>query len=413
MVNFRFIHAADLHLDSPLIGLAKKSEDCAAHLDDASRRAFDNLVALAIDEDCRLIVIAGDIFDGQWRDYQTGLFFADRMRRLRQAGIRVIIIAGNHDAENRFASRLEYSDNVRLLSQRTPESVPIEELAVVVHGQSFPQRDVVDNLALAYPSPVPGRFNIGLLHTACGGSEGHASYAPCTVAQLVNHGYQYWALGHVHTRQELAKAPYIVYPGNLQGRSVREAGPKGATLVEVVDGGVTRIEHRALDVIRWTVEDVNLTGMEAREALLPAVRESIERAYAGCDGRALAMRLRVVGSTVLHAELAATAASVREEIETLAASIASDIWIEKVEVRTSPSAASTGADPTVAGRLRHAVECLAADPWLAERLEARLAEIKLKLPAGAQSDALFQMLRAEGPERARTLALAMIDRGQG
>jgi Calcineurin-like phosphoesterase len=113
MVNFRFIHAADLNLDSPLIGLAKKSEDYAARLDDASRRAFDNLVALAIEEDCRLIVIAGDIFDGQWRDYRTGLFFIDRMRRLRQAGIRVVIIAGNHDAENRFANRLEYSGRRR------------------------------------------------------------------------------------------------------------------------------------------------------------------------------------------------------------------------------------------------------------------------------------------------------------
>ncbi len=346
MVNFRFIHAADLHLDSPLIGLAKKSEDCAARLDDASRRAFDNLVGLAIEEDCRLIVVA------------------------------------------------------------------IDELGAVIHGRSFPQRDVVDNIAIEYPSPVPGRFNIGLLHTACGGSEGHPSYAPCTVAQLVNHGYQYWALGHVHTRQELSKAPYIVYPGNLQGRNVTETGPKGATFVEVVDGGVSRIEHRALDVVRWTVEDVNLTGMETREALLPAVRESIERAYAGCDGRALAMRLRVVGSTLLHAELAATAASVREEIETLAAGIASDIWIEKVEVRTSPAAASADVDPTIAGKLRQAVECLAADPWLAERLEARLAEIKIKLPAGAQSDALFDVLRTEVPERVRTLALAMIDRGQ-
>ncbi len=413
MVNFRFIHAADLHLDSPLVGLAKKSEDCAARLDDASRRAFDNLVALAIEEDCQLIVIAGDIFDGQWRDYRTGLFFVDRMRRLRESGIRVIVIAGNHDAENRFAGRLEYSDNVRLLSARRPESVPIDDLAVVVHGQSFPQRAVVDNLASDYPSPVTGRFNIGLLHTACGGSEGHPNYAPCAVAQLVNHGYQYWALGHVHTRQELSTAPYVVYPGNLQGRSVKETGPKGATLVEVRDGDVTRIEHRALDVVRWTIEDVTVAGMETREALLPAVQEHIERAFAGCDGRALAMRLRLVGSTLLHAELAATAASVREEIETLAVGIASDIWIEKVVVRTSPAAASADVDPTVAGRLRQAVECLAADPWLIERLEARLAEIKIKLPAGARSDELFDVLRAEGPERARTLALAMIERGQG
>jgi DNA repair protein SbcD/Mre11 len=413
MVNFRFVHAADLHLDSPLIGLAKKSEDCAARLDDASRRAFDNLVALAIEEECRLIVIAGDIFDGQWRDYRTGLFFADRMRQLSQAGIRVIIIAGNHDADNRFANRLEYSDNVKLLSQRHPETVVIEELGVAVHGRSFPQRDVVDNIALGYPNPIPDRFNIGLLHTACGGGVGHASYAPCTVAQLVNHGYHYWALGHIHKRQELAKDPYILYPGNLQGRSVKETGPKGATLVEVVGGDVTRIEHRALDAVRWVVEDVDLTGKETWEAVLPAVRERVEQAYAGCDRRSLAMRLRLVGSTLLHAKLAATAPSVREEIETLTTDIASDIWIEKVEVRTSPAKASADVDPTVAGKLRQAIECLATDSWLALRLEARLAEIKIKLPAAAQSEALVQILRAEGTEKARTLALAMIERGQG
>ncbi len=415
MVNFRFLHAADLHLDSPLTGLARKSEDNAARLIEASRRAFDNLVALAIEEDCRLIVIAGDIFDGKWRDYRTGLFFASRTRQLKEAGIRVILIAGNHDAENPFASRLEYSDNVRLLSARRPEFVPLEELGVVVHGRSFPQRDVVENIALTYPSPVPGRFNIGVLHTACGGSEGHASYAPCTLEQLVNHGYHYWALGHVHTRQVLSEAPAILYPGNLQGRSVRETGAKGATLVEVRDGNIARLEHRALDVVRWSLENVNLAGMADREALLPAVRESIERAYAACEGRALAIRLRLAGPTLLHAELAASAPSLREEIETLAAGVASDIWIEKVEVRTEPPIAEgAGADPTIAGRLREAVEKLAAGPLLTERLEARLTEIKTKLPAGAQSgDALFQMLRSEGLERARILALAMIERGRG
>lgn len=413
MANFRFLHAADLHLDSPLIGLAKKSEDYAARLDDASRRAFDNLIALAIEEECRLVVIAGDVFDGQWRDYRTGLFFVDRMRRLKEAGVRVVMIAGNHDAENRFASRLEYSDNVRLLSARRPESVALEELEAVVHGRSFPQRDVVDNIALDYPSAVPGRLNIGLLHTACGGIDGHASYAPCSVEQLANHGYQYWALGHIHNRQELSRAAHIVYPGNLQGRSARETGPKGATLVEVVDGRVARVEHRALDVIRWSVEDVNLAGVADREALAPAVREIIERAYADCDGRTLAMRLRLVGATALHADLIANAGSIREEIETLAAGVATDIWIEKVEVRTSPITRAADVDPTIAGTLRQVVELLAADPSFTERLESRLADIKTKLPAAAQSEALLRTLRTEGVERARVLALAMIDRGQG
>ena len=413
MTSFRFIHAADLHLDSPLIGLAAKSETYAARVDDASRSAFDNLIALAIDEECRLLVIAGDVFDGQWRDYRTGLFFIDRMRKLRDAGIRVVMIAGNHDAENRFAARLDFSENVKLLSARRPESFPIEDLGVVVHGRSFPQREVFENFARDYPSAVAGMLNIGLLHTACGGSDVHENYSPCSVEQLANHGYQYWALGHVHAWRVLSTSPYIVYSGNLQGRSVRETGAKGAALVEVVDGQIARVEHRALDVVRWAVEDVDLTDVEHREALLPAVREVIERTYSNCEGRALAIRLRLVGKTRLHADLIEHAAFVREEIETIAASAASDIWIEKIEVRTEAIVRRPEFDPTVAGALRKAVDSLAASSGFVERLEARLAEIKVKMPAGAQSEQWLHSLRNDAPERARSLAQAIIDRGEG
>lgn len=412
MSTFKFIHAADLHLDSPLVGLAKKSEDYAARIDDASRRAFDNLIALAKEEECRLLVIAGDVFDGQWRDYRTGLFFVDRMRQLRDYGIRVVMIAGNHDAENKFASRLEFSDNVKLLSARRPESVAIDEIETVVHGRSFPQRDVLENLASEYPPPVPSRFNIGLLHTACSGREGHASYAPCSGEQLANHGYQYWALGHVHTREVLNDSPPIVFPGNLQGRNARETGAKGATLVEVRDGVVAGFGHRALDVVRWSCHDLDLTRIEDRDALLSLARIAIEEAYAAADGRSLAIRLRLAGASGLHAQLIADATHLREEFETLAASVAADIWLEKVEMRTSPVVDTTDTDPTVAGKLRQVVDQLAVDPWFAERVEARLAEIRTKLPAGAQAEPFLKLLQDEGAERAHALALALLDKGR-
>lgn len=412
MSNFKFIHAADLHLDSPLVGLAKKSEEYAVRVDDASRRAFDNLIALAIEEECRLIVIAGDVFDGQWRDYRTGMFFADRMRKLREAGIHVVMIAGNHDAENKFASRLELSDNVRLLSKRKPESVEFDEIEAVVHGRSFPQRDVLENIALEYPTPVPGKFNIGLLHTACGGREGHESYAPCSAEQLTNHGYQYWALGHVHAREILSESPPIVFPGNLQGRSVRETGEKGVTLVEVRDSAVIRFDHRPLDVVRWSVQDLEISNIRDQDSLMALTRERIGQAYDAAGGRSLALRLRFSGSTGLHANLVANTVHFREEIETLAASLAADIWIEKLEIRTSPAVDVAAVDPTVAGKLRQLVNDLAADPWLAERIEARIAEIRTKLPAGTHADAFLKTLRTDGGNRARALALALIERGR-
>lgn len=411
-MHFRFIHAADLHLDSPLTGLSRKSAGYATRVDDASRRAFDNLVALALDEECKLVVLAGDVFDGQWRDYRTGQFFVGRMRQLREAGIRVVMIAGNHDAENRFANRLELSDNVTLLSARKPETVLLNDLEAAVHGRSFPQRDVIDNIALEYPGQIPGLFNIGLLHTACTGRVGHAAYAPCSIEQLVNHGYQYWALGHVHAREVLSTSPHIVFPGNLQGRNVRETGPKGATLVTVDAGVVTGIEHRPLDVVRWAVEELDVSTLDDRQELLPAIHSLVDAAYAAAEGRALAMRLKLIGETALHADLLTGAAELREEVETLIAGIAEDIWLERLEVTTSPLAVGTNVDPTVVGTLRQIISDPTNDDWLKGRLADRLAEIRTRLPSGAHADELLAQLATEGAARARAFALALVEKGQ-
>jgi DNA repair protein SbcD/Mre11 len=411
-LRFRFIHAADLHLDSPLLGLARKSENFAARVDDASRRAFDNLIALAIEEDCRFIAIAGDVFDGQWRDYRTGQFFADRMRQLRKHGIRVIMIAGNHDAENRFAKHLDLSDNVTALSSKRPQTVLLDEIETAVHGQSFPQREVLENIALTYPKPIAGRFNIGLLHTACSGRDGHANYAPCTVDQLANHGYQYWALGHIHAREELSSSPHIVFSGNIQGRSIRETGSKGATLVTVENGVVVEIEHRPLDVIRWAAEELDCSAINDHPALLAAIRSRVDCAYAATDGRALALRLTLTGASALHADLVTGAAELREETETLVAAIASDIWLEKLAVRTSPVGEIAGLDPTISGDLHRTINELADSGWLQDRLAARLAEIRTKLPTGAHADAFMAQMETEAPDRARAFALALLRKGQ-
>jgi DNA repair exonuclease SbcCD nuclease subunit len=412
MALFRFLHAADLHIDSPLIGLARKSKDFASRIDDASRRAFDNLIALAVEEECEFVVIAGDLFDGQWRDYRTGLYFVDRMRRLRDARIRVYLILGNHDAENRFVSRLEYAENVRVFSHRKPETVPVEGLDAVIHGRSFPQRDVSENIAQDYPAPVSGCFNIGLLHTACTGRDGHALYAPCTIEQLVNHGYDYWALGHVHAREVVQEHPCIIYPGSLQGRNPRETGPKGATLVTVDDGRVVGLENRALDVIRWSVESIDVGACTDIPSVHAVVREQIEQSKDAATGRGLALRLRLVGRTPIHNEIIRAGDRLREEIETMVAMISDEIWIEKIEIKTSPLLSREATDPTVAGRLRLIVEQFSSDSAFMDLLEKKLGEVSAKVPDAAHADELFSAIRAEGPARAVTLALSLIESGQ-
>jgi DNA repair exonuclease SbcCD nuclease subunit len=404
---FKFLHAADLHLDSPLLGLASKSADYAARIDRASRDAFEALITLTIEENCSFAVFAGDIFDGDLRHFETGLFFMDQMRRLEEAGIQAFLILGNHDAENRFAPKLKHSSNVHVFESKRAESVSIEKLKVMVHGRSFPQRDVSENIARDYPAAAAGYFNIGVLHTACQGSESyHAPYAPCTVEQLVNHGYDYWALGHVHTRSVLNTEPHVVYPGNLQGRNVRETGPKGATIVVVDEGRVTD-SHHDLDVVRWASLDVDLAGISNRTDLLDRVRAEVTGACSEAGDRALAIRLRLSGETIEHHGLLIEQQALREDVAALLATLANDIWLEKIVVATTPPARPESLDPTVSGRLAAVIEAL-PDEEVNQLIEARLAEVRAKMPAAARADEFIEALRGEASAKGRALALSLI-----
>jgi DNA repair protein SbcD/Mre11 len=225
-MSFTFLHAADLHLGSPFTGLALRDETLAQRFAKASRDAFSNLISRAIEERVSFVVIAGDIYDGEWKDTSIGLFFNREVARLDRTGIRVFVLKGNHDAESVVTRAISLPGNVFQFPTK-PKTVRIEELEVALHGRSFSDRAMTENIVLDYPDPVPGWFNIGVLHTSCEGRPGHANYAPCTVSQLKSLGYQYWALGHVHEYEELGWDPWIVFPGNLQGRSIRECWGSG------------------------------------------------------------------------------------------------------------------------------------------------------------------------------------------
>ena len=409
MATFKFLHAADLHLDSPLIGLSCKSPEFAQRVETASREAFDNLIALAIEEECRFVVLAGDVFDGDVRNFQIALYFMDGMRRLGEAGIEVFVIRGNHDAANRFAGKLEFAGNVHVFGKARAETKRLEEIGVAVHGRSFPRADFSENMAREYPAAVPGWFNIGVLHTACAGSEGeHARYAPCTVEQLANHGYAYWALGHVHGHAVVTDAPYVVYSGNLQGRDPREAGAKGAVVVTVEDGVVASIEHRALDAVRWAVLTVDVGRHAERAEMWDALREIVRTGCADAGHRPVALRLRLAGETALHDELLLEKVSVREDVEALLETLPQEVWLEKLEISTTRLPAAEMMDPTIAGRLDAEVLRLAGDGRIAEALEQQLIEIRDKLPGGDAPDKFVERMRAEIPGRAAALARALV-----
>ena len=195
MSDFAFLHAADLHLDSPLRGLDPAAP--AERIRGATRQALVNLVDFALERRVAFVLLAGDLYDGDWKDWHTGQFLVQHLSRLTRAGIEVVAISGNHDAEQVLTRKLPVPGMMRADQAHT---VRLANAPVAVHGQGFATPAVTHNLAAAYPDPVDGHFNIGLLHTACGSGE-HENYAPCTVADLVQRGYDYWALGHVHTRR--------------------------------------------------------------------------------------------------------------------------------------------------------------------------------------------------------------------
>jgi len=339
MPDFRILHCADIHLDSPLRGLEAESDAPVERIRLATRDALTNMVNLALAESVRLVLIAGDLYDGDWPDWRTGQFLLRQIERLTRAGIRVVAIRGNHDAESIITRRLRWPEGAIMLRADQAETVVFDELGVAVHGRSFAAREVLENLAATYPAPRPGFLNIGLLHTAAEGYAGHSSYAPCQVEQLRAHGYDYWALGHVHARRELSQTPWIVFPGNIQGRDIGETGDKGATLITVNDGAITAVTHRTLDVVRWAKISVDLTGAEDEDAALVRARGAFAAALDAAAGRLLAARVFLHGACPAHAALSLSLSDTREKLkgEALACGGADSLWLEHVVMATSPA----------------------------------------------------------------------------
>ncbi len=380
-MSFSFLHTADIHLDSPLKGLEAHEDAPVDEIRGATRRAFDNLIDLAIEEAVDFVLIAGDLYDGDWKDYNTGLFFAGRMGRLDKAGIRVFVASGNHDAASRSTRALPLPDNVTLFPHKKPTSVALEELGVIIHGQSYSSRAVIENLAAQYPQHGSGYFNIGLLHTSLTGREGHEDYAPCTPDDLKSKGYDYWALGHVHKREIVSEEPWILFPGNIQGRHIKETGSKGATLVTVEDGRVVEVKERELDVLRWAICQVDLSECETTDSVYDAVKQAFEQERAKADGKTLALRLVLTGRCSVHAQLFDRAAQWVEEFRGIAAGLG-DIWLEKVKFRTNRKVSLEeiiGEDTPVAG-LVQSIQRLELDGDTLLRLAPELAVLKSKLP---------------------------------
>ncbi|CDZ47734.1 metallophosphoesterase family protein [Neorhizobium galegae] len=380
MTSFRFIHAADLHLGSPFQGLALKDAAIAELFIEASRRAFSGLVDQAVERKVDFFIVAGDVYDGDWKDNKIGLFFNREVARLERAGIPVFLLKGNHDAESVITKTITLPKNVSEFPVNKPGSFKLDHLKVALHGQGFAERSAVDNLALAYPKPEAGWFNIGVLHTSLTGREPHAPYAPCSVEDLRSRGYNYWALGHVHDFEIVAEDPLVVFPGNLQGRSIREQGAKGAVLVTVEDSRITH-ERIITDSARFAELVVAVEPDDNIPAILRRIENALEDVVERMEGRPLALRIRLTGKSRFRNEIMARAEDFRDEVQAACHRSHQDIWLEKLEMRLEPAINGTSVETDMLG-LQGLIPMGGFAPELLADANAKIAEITARLPGG-------------------------------
>ncbi|HYC43539.1 MAG TPA: DNA repair exonuclease [Noviherbaspirillum sp.] len=384
----RFIHAADIHLDSPLTGLSAYPDAPAQMLRSATRDAFTNLINEAIELQVDFVVIAGDLYDGGWKDHNTGIYFCREMGRLKKAGIPAYVKFGNHDAESEMTKKLVLPDNVHTFESRKAHTFIIEDLKVALHGRSFKDAATTENLAQTYPDPLPGMFNIGVLHTALGVQSTHANYAPCTIDELHAKGYQYWALGHVHEYQVWQGPSTVVFPGNLQGRHIRETGPRGAVLVTADETGVQKIERLFVDVLRWHSVNVDAAACSCLADVVHAINRELEGVIENSPGNMpSAVRITITGKTPVHGELFGMETQLRAEVLASAAAIAPDrLWIEKVKTSTTASDETNAirARGDALADLQELFEEAQTDPEFLASLKADLMTLVSKAPLELQ-----------------------------
>ena len=401
----RFIHASDLHIDSPLRGLDRYDGAPVERLRSATRSALERLVDKALAEQVDFLLLAGDIYDRDWQDFHTGLFFRGQMVRLERAGIRCFIVQGNHDAQGVISRQLTLPSNVTVFSSRAAQTVKLDDLSVAIHGRSFPEREVNEDLVPSYPPPVSGYFNIGLLHTSLTGRAGHDTYAPTDLPTLVAKGYDYWALGHVHAREVLNERPRIVFCGNLQGRHAKETGVKGCELV-TVEAGRIEAEFIALDVVRWSQLSVPLDGVDRLESLNEAFARALEPVLDGTTDRLHAVRVPLPGSPELHRLEAAQPGTLAAAMHAAAQDIGTaEIWIEQVrlDLSTPLDRARAAQRQDAVGELVRLVDTIAGDDQeLMRRAQVELGDLLGAMPAEVTAG---DVPRLDDPAELRSLLM--------
>lgn len=348
---FRFVHTADLHLDSPLRSLAMRNDDLAEMISDATRQALIAIVDLCIDEQVDALIIAGDLYDGDQTSMKTARFLASQMQRLHEASIATFIIRGNHDAMSRITQELILPPSVTRFGGRA-DAIRLAkgDLGLSIHGLSFAKPQAPESLLEKYHRPTPDAINIGIMHTSLAGAPGHDPYAPCKASDLHGWGFDYWALGHIHGRAQHAGDRMVIMPGMPQGRDINEAGEKSVTLVTVKDDRSLTIEERATSVAQFERIPVDLSSATTWREAAELIEQGMGIARDRTRSPHLVGRLRLTGATPLSWQLRRDGDLLLAETEQRAEGLGK-AWIEKIEIATTAPvntpAGGTTADPVL------------------------------------------------------------------
>lgn len=410
-----FIHAADLHLGAPFQGLSSDNDRVGRQLAAATYTAWQRIVDEAVSRGVDFVVLAGDLYDAKDPSLSSQLALREQAQRLDEAGIRLLLVRGNHDPLGGWSAGLRLPDNVFEFPSGHVERVEVvarDGFVCGVYGRSYQVSAESEDFTPGYVRDARDTVAVALLHSNVGNNPDHAPYAPCSLGGLTDSRMDYWALGHIHKHAVLATEPYVVYAGSPQGLNPKETGGHGCCVVTVGRMGVTSFEHVDLAPISWASADVDVSGTDSLDGVEALLVETLE---AACEsaGRPVVARLRLTGRTTVRSDLTrpGVMAQLFDEVRREAAAMTPWAWPDRLEDRTSAviDLDALVESPDFAGEVARIAAELAVDAAALDGVVAEAAApVLTKLPGFVPSMSGAEILAA-----ARDRALDLLDAGDG